>query len=155
MVAFPQRNVHVCCIISLHPDATPSSVASFNDSRCSADGVCSTDPLLFTCELKEVRLLRVILPTGDQEIISLGDSAADVALPGGFQAVFLNVSPIDDAIRNIFLTLSIANASLLRGGEITCDNTVEGVMAGCPLVGKSQQLQGWDCIGISGRAGIV
>ena len=148
-MAFLQRNVHVCCIISLHPDATQSSVASFNDSRCSAEGVCSTDPLLFTCELKDVRLLRVILPTGDQEIISLGDSAADVMLPGGIQAVFLNISQIDDTIRNISLTLSIANASLLSGGEITCDNTVVGhikVMTGCPLVGKSQLLQGWDCI---------
>ena len=126
-------------IKSIHIDATQSSVAHFNDSRCVTGGVCSTDPLLFTCELNEVILLRVVLPTGNQEVISAGDVLAGVTLPAGFQAVCLNISEIDDMKRNIVLTFSIANVSFLRGGKITCDDTVEAVMAGCPLLGKSQQ----------------
>ena len=122
-------------------DAALSSVASFNDSRCSAGGVCSTDPILFTCELKNVFYLRLMLPTGHQEAIGLGDSVATINLPAGFAAVSLNISLIDESTRNISLTLSIANASLLDDGEIRCVDTVRRnvVMAGCPLLllGKS------------------
>ena len=125
---------------ALHTDATQSPVASFNDSRCSADGVCSTDPLLFTCGLKDVLGLRVILPTGDHDVITVGHNTTHVALnlPHEFQAVFLNISEINDT-RNIFLTLSILNASLLEGGEITCDDTIVNKIAGCPILGESQQ----------------
>ena len=123
-------------------DAAPSSVAYFNDSRCAAGGVCPTDPLLFTCELNGVFLLRVKLPTGDQEVTSVGDTATDVVLPTGFTAKVLNIR-VDEMKRNFFLTLSIANASLLNGGEMICDDTnlkdIVVVMAGCPLLGKSKQ----------------
>ena len=113
----------------------------FNDSRCAAGGVCSTDSVFITCELKEVVLIRVVLPTGDQEIISVGDTAAGVDLPAGFTAVSLVITEIDDSTRNFNLTLSIANASLLNGGNITCDDTTPRniAMAGCPVRGKSQQ----------------
>ena len=100
----------------------------------------STDPLLFTCELSDVAGLRVILPNGTQEVISHGDRGpASVALPDGFIAVSLNIMSVMDKIEiNVSLTLSIANASLLDGGEIICDDTTPRnmVMAGCPVCGK-------------------
>ena len=58
-----------------------------------------------------------MLPTGDQEIISVGDTAADVALPVGFDAVSLDIES-DEYTRNFTLTLSIDSAYLLNGGEI-------------------------------------
>ena len=129
-------------VLSLHAGISPSAVASFNDTRCKTGGVCSTDPLLFTCGLQEVSILRVWLPTGYQESVSVGDNVKHLALPAGFTAVSLNILELDtNRIRNIFVTLSIANASLLDGGEIACDDTIEqNVTAGCPLLkGKSQQ----------------
>ena len=134
---------HARTCICLHTGALPSAVTSFNDSRCETAGVCSTDPLSFTCELKEVYILRVILPSGEQEVISLGDETKEVVLTtGGFKAVFLNITEIG-RLRNICITLSIANASLLNGGEIKCDDTNRNAtvisMAGCPLLGKSAQ----------------
>ena len=149
-------HVHV---LSLHADASPSAVASFNDTGCTDSGVCSTDPLFFTCELKEVDVLKIVLPSGKQEFISLGDTVNSVSLPAEFKAVSLNISKLDTGKRNISVTLSIANASLLDGGEIECDDTTPNIIvtAGCPLLnGKLQQrieeekngninLQGWDC----------
>ena len=96
-----------------------------------------TDTLLFTCEVYEAVLLRVVLPTGDQEIISVGDTVTDVALPTGFTAVSLDITEIDDSTRNFNLTLSIDRASHLKGGNIKCDDTTPTniAMAGC-LLGK-------------------
>ena len=116
-------------------------MAGFNDSRCVAGGVCPTDPLLFTCELNEVFLLRVVLPTGDQEVTSVGDDAADVRLPAGFFANVLNITNTYDPTRNFFLVLTIVNATLLNGGEMRCDDTTQGsaIMAGCPLLGQFEK----------------
>ena len=99
----------------------------------------STDPLLFTCELSDIAGLRVILPNGVQEVLSYDDVPESVVLSDGFTAVTLNIiSVIDILKRNFSLTLSIANASLLVGGEIICDDTTPRslVMAGCPVCGK-------------------
>ena len=129
--------MQVKCTCTYYYNAAPSSVAHFNDSRCVAGGVLPADPLLFTCVLNEAILLQVVLPSGDQEFISLGDNAADISLPAGFTVETLHISEIDDFTRNIFLALSIANASLLEGGEIKCDGRQgNGVMAGCRLYGK-------------------
>ena len=116
-------------------DATPSAVASFSDARCTASGVCPNDPLIFTCE---VSVMRVILPTGEHENISIGDRASDVSLPAGFTAVSLVITRIDTSTRNFSLTLSIENASLLNGGQIKCDDTtpINVAMAECKLAGK-------------------
>ena len=107
-------------------------------------GVKPSEPLLFTCEVNEVMLLRVRLPTGDQEIISVGDSVANVALPSGFTAVSLDITEIDDSKRNFNLTLSIDSATHLEGGEITCDNTTSKTIAkaGCLInpIGKLKSL---------------
>ena len=99
------------------------AVANFLNEECETGGVKPFETLLFTCEIYGVVLLRVELPTGDQEIISIGDTAADVALPMGITAVFLDIIEINDTARHFKLTLSIDCASLLNGGEITCDNT--------------------------------
>ena len=78
-----------------------------------------------------------MLPTGDQEIISLGDTAADVHLPPGFTAVSLDITEIDDSSRNFYLTLSIESALHLKSGNITCDDTTteKEAEAGC-LISK-------------------
>ena len=61
-------------------------MASFSDARCTAGGVCPNDSLVFTCEVNDAFVMRVLLPTGDQEFVSPGDRVNDVALPAGFTA---------------------------------------------------------------------
>ena len=114
------------------------AVAYFTNEACVAGGVKPSDPLLFTCKVYGVVLLRVVLPTGDQEIISVGDTAADVALPSGYNAMSLGITEIDDSTRNFHLTLSIDRASRLAGGEITCDDTTsrKQAKAGCSVICK-------------------
>ena len=97
-----------------------------------------TDPLLFYCELHEVFALKVVLPTGDVDVVSLGDTHTGIALPAGFTAVSLDITEHNIYTRNIALTLSLVNASLLKGGEIRCDDTVRNaVMAGCSIASPS------------------
>ena len=109
-------------------------MANFSDARCALGGVCPNDPLIFTCELHDVVLLMLTLPTGYIEVASLGDTADDVSLPNGFTAHSLVVEEIDVTSRNIALIL---NATLLNGGQIRCGDSVNIVaMAGCPLAGK-------------------
>ena len=95
----------------------------------------TTAPLLFTSELHEVAYLQVVLPTGDRDFVSHGDTDADVVLPTGFTAVSLDIVELDFYRRNISLTLSIANTSLLDGGEIICREwrNFKVVIAGCPI----------------------
>ena len=99
------------------------AVANFANESCASGGVKPNDPLVFTCEIYGAVLLRVVLPTGDQEIISLGDTINDIALPTGFTALSSTITEIDDFTRNFNLTLLIDRASRLKGGEITCDDT--------------------------------
>ena len=115
-----------------------TAVANFLNEACATGGVEPSDPLLFTCEVNGVVLLRVVLPTGDQEIISLGDTVIDVDLPPGFTAESLDITVIDGSTRNFNLTLSIDSASLLGGGEIMCDDTTPSNKANatCPITGK-------------------
>ena len=118
--------------------AETSSLAKFNDSRCREGCVDSTDPLLFTCELHNVIALRVELLNGTGESISIGDTISDVVLPVGFNVKSLEIQEINDYTRNIFLSFSIANVSLLDDGEIICHDvtpTIE-LMAVCPVCGK-------------------
>ena len=121
-------------------DVAPSPAVFFNDSRCANASVCvdSSDPLLFTCELYHVVILRLVLPNGGHEHISLGDGSTSIKTPAGFKAESLDIQEIDKFTRNFSLTLSIANASLLDGREIKCDNTTSIIkgMAGCPVCSK-------------------
>ena len=124
-------------LFHIYTDTTPSAVASFSDTRCVADGVSPDELLVFTCKISNAALLRVYFPNGDHDYISLGDTARDVHLPPGFAAESLVITEISDHKRNFSLTLSIANASLLNGGQIICDDTNKNqVMAGCPLARK-------------------
>ena len=115
-----------------------TAVANFLNEACTTGGVEPSDRLLFTCEVYGVVLLRVVLPTGDQEVISVGDTAADVDLPTGFTVESLNITEIDDSTRNFNLTLSIDSTSLLGGGGIICDDTTASNEANdtCPIIGK-------------------
>ena len=128
---------HNCALLQF-TDIDLLAVANFSNEGCTAGGVKPSEPLQFTCKIYGVVLLRVVLPTGDQETISIGDTAADVALPTGFTAVSLDITEIDDSTRNFNLTLSIDSASRLKGGNITCDDTTPGKKAGagCLIIGK-------------------
>ena len=110
-------------------------MAKFTNEACATDGVKPTDPLLFICKIYDAPFLRVILPSGHQEIISVGDTVADVVLPHGFTAVSLDIREIDHSKRNFNLILSIDSAFQLEGGEITCDNasSLKSAKAGCPI----------------------
>ena len=113
-------------------------MANFSDARCTAGGVCPSDPLIFTCEVNDTFGLRVTLPTGKREIISIGDTTDHVALPAGFTADSLVIITLNNyTSRNFSLTLSIENASLLNGGQISCDDITQNMAkAGCPLAGE-------------------
>ena len=97
----------------------------------------SNDPLVFPCEVNDVYILRVVLPSGHQEHISAGDTTSDITLPAGFTAISLLITS-HNFTRNISLTLILEKASLLNGGLITCDDTTLNIvaMAGCPLAGE-------------------
>ena len=111
-------------------------MANFSDARCTAGGVCPSDPLIFTCEVNDTFGMRVTLPTGEHEIISIGDKSNHVVLPAGFTADSLVIT-LKNYTRNLSLTLSIENASLLNGGQISCDDITQNVAkAGCPLAGE-------------------
>ena len=120
-------------------------MASFSDDSCEAGGVCLSDPLTFTCQINGAISLRVGLPNGHDEFVTLGNSPEDIDLPDGFTAVTLNITEIDSSTRDFVLTLSIANASLLAGGEIRCDDVTSNnvVMAGCPILGKAIIADTW------------
>ena len=122
-------------------DAAPSSLAYFNDSRCTSSCVDSMDPLLFTCELSNIIGLRVTLPNNVHEHISLGDDSdihKFVTLPAGFKPVSLNITEMENFTRHFSLTFSIAHVSLLNGKQIKCDDITPkiAVMAGCRECGK-------------------
>ena len=55
-------------------------MASFSNARCTAGGVCPNDPLVFTCEVNGAPVQQIILPSGEQEVISIGDRASHVVL---------------------------------------------------------------------------
>ena len=79
-----------------------------------------------------------MFPDDEQAIVSVGSDLDDVVLPDGFTAEDLVIREVSGG-RDFVLTLSIANASLLNGGEIRCDDTFDTnvAMAGCPMLGKS------------------
>ena len=79
--------------------------------------MCPNDPLVFTCEVNEAAFLHVILPTGEHESVSIGDSVNDVVFSAGFTADSLVITSVDDFRRNISLTFSIVKASLLNGAR--------------------------------------
>ena len=120
-------------------DTASSSLTRLDGSKCEDNCVYSTDPLLFTCELNRVAHLRFKFPNGYHESVGIGDILQSVALPAGFSAVSLNILENKYTI-NITLKLLIANASLLDGGEIICDDSIpesgNKVTAGCRLCGK-------------------
>ena len=111
------------------------SVAKFTNEACNADGVRPSDPLIFICEIYEAFLLRVVLPTGDQEFITLGYEIDDITLPSGFTAVSLAITETDQFRGNFSITISIDSALHLKGGIITCDDTSprKRATAGCTI----------------------
>jgi hypothetical protein len=117
-------------------DTASSSLTRLDGSKCEDNCVYSTDALLFTCELNHIALLRVRFPNGYHQNVGPGDTEHSVALPAGFSAVSLNISK-NRYRSNISLKLLIANASLLDGGEIICDDSIRksgnNVTAGCRL----------------------
>ena len=112
-----------------------SAVATFSNEACTTGGVKPTESLLFTCEIYESMFLRIRLPNGHQELLTVGSTVADVNLPAGYTAVLLNITEINESLRNLSLTLFITNASLLNDSEILCDDStpMKRVVARCPI----------------------
>ena len=81
-----------------------------------------------------------MLPNGYAETISVNATSLSGPPPAGFRKVSLsiNTSWINTFDRNFSLTLSIASALLLDGGEIVCDDTTRSnsMTAGCRVCGK-------------------
>ena len=132
-------NIHYFYLSTL-TEAT--AVANFSSKACTTGGVKPSEHLLFTCEVYGAALLRVVIPTGDQEILSIGDTVTDVALPAGFTAVSFTITEIDESTRNFILTLSIDSAALLNDSEIKCDDTTsrKEAKAKCPIIGELSSL---------------
>ena len=132
--------MHVIChvISSTYTDAATLAEAGFNDTRCEDDGVvCPTDPLLFTCNITDTPSTRmtVAFSFSEMELISLTNNNVTQGVgPDGINIQSHNVT--GEGPYDYILTLSIANASLLNGGMITCDSNI-GVTdrAGCPVAG--------------------
>ena len=59
----------------------------------TAGGVFPNDPLIVTCEVNDAFFLRVIFPSGVREQISIGDTTSTIALPAGFTADSLVITP--------------------------------------------------------------
>ena len=133
---------HLICIIYyllVTRSTAATAVVNFTNESCVTGGVKPSDSLLFTCEINEAFLLRVVFPTGQQEIITIGDTADDVVLPPGYTAVSLNITDHHDLKSNFKLTLLIDRASRLESGEITCDDTTERNAAKAGCLGKHIQ----------------
>ena len=118
-----------------HIDAELSVIASFNDTRCGNGGVCSTDSLLFICNITDSlsSTATVTLPSGD--VILLDDNNL---MQGTIQAGYILQSAfisMNGGLNNFILTLSIESASLLNGSDIICNSGLSGgiEMAGCPV----------------------
>ena len=62
--------------------------------------MCPNDPLVFTCEVNDAAALRVILPSGLKDTVSLGYRASDISLPAGFTANCLEITPVGTFTRN-------------------------------------------------------
>ena len=131
---------HVMHVVP-HTDAAILAEAGFNDQRCKDGGVCPTDPLLFTCNITDSIGTRVTatFSFGEMGTISLigltNNNVTEGVVPDGIHIQSYNVtgtSPYD-----YILILSITNASLLNGGNVTCDSSI-GVtdMARCPITGE-------------------
>ena len=128
----------VCALL----DAATLAEASFNDPKCEGGGVvCPADSLLFTCNITDSIGTRatVAFSFGEMGTISLigltNNNVTEGVVPDGIHIQSYNVtgtSPYD-----YILILSITNASLLNGGNVTCDSSI-GVtdMARCPITGE-------------------
>ena len=79
-----------------------------------------------------------MLPSGIQEVVSLSVTTTDVSLPAGFTVASSVVSDVNGDSKMYKLTICIANASLLDGGDIICDDIKQRkvAVARCPLFGK-------------------
>ena len=127
------NKVFISCLLC----TTDAASSSATYSQCNNGGVDPTDPLLFTCKLKVVHYLRIVLPTCYWESISLGSTLAKLVLPAGFTAVSLDIKQYNSSSRNISLSLSIANASLLNGNVIRCEDSYgNAVKTSCPLASE-------------------
>ena len=116
-----------------------SVIASFNDTRCGDGGVCSTDPLLFTCNITgslSTTATVTLTPSGD--VIQLNhDNSTQGMIPARYILQSTIVS-MNGVLNNFILIFSIESASLLNGSDIICNSGLSGGirMARCPVAGK-------------------
>ena len=97
-------------IFAIFTDAEALAVANFRNEECKTGQVNSFDPLIFTCEIFEAPYLLIMLPTGQNEVISLTSTLNDLHLPPGFIACLLRITKVDDLKGNFTLSLCIDSA---------------------------------------------
>ena len=114
-------------------------IASFNETNCGDGGsVCSTDPVLFTCNItgSSGTVSTVTFPSGDAIVLNKDNSRAGM-IPEGY-TLQSAIASMHGGLNNFVLTFSIESASLLNGSDIICNSGLVGgiEMAGCPVAGK-------------------
>ena len=101
--------------------------------------MCSTDPLLFTCNITDSpnTIATVTLPPSGDVILLSNDNSTQGMIPEGYTLQSASVS-MNGGLNNFILTLSIESASLLNSSDIICNSGLSGgrVMVGCPVAGK-------------------
>ena len=115
-------------------------IASFNETSCGDGGsVCSTDPLLFTCNItgSPGSIVTLTLPPSGDAIILNNDNSRQGTIPEGYTLQTTAVS-MNDSLNNFLLILSIESASVLNNSDIICNTGLSDgrFMAGCPVAGK-------------------
>ncbi|CAI8025148.1 hypothetical protein GBAR_LOCUS14558, partial [Geodia barretti] len=131
--------IAISVVFIVTAEAQVSAVASFNDSRCAGQMVCSNDALLFTCTVTESTsaLASVTLPSGEGVQVTSGNmiQVVDGPLPEGV-TVQSHDALVDGVLVNYKLTLSIERASLLGGNPIICTAITVSPLtdeASCPI----------------------
>ena len=120
-------------IFAIFTDADALAVANFRNEECKTGEVNPFDSLYFTCEISEAPYLRIVLPTGQNEVISLRATLNDLRLSPGFIPCFLRITEVDDLKGNFTLSLCIDYATRLEGGNITCSTAMKRATVGCPI----------------------
>ena len=114
--------------------------AKFNDTRCDGDGVCSNDPLLFTCAVYGSLADHARIVLSSQYWVELDQfNNTRESLPPGIFLHWKNAIDVNGT-GNFFMVLAIKRVSLLNGNAIMCNSESTGGSreAKCPVATGKQ-----------------